>query len=107
MSRKSARRNQAWQRKHVEPWPIVLAAGGVLLIGLVAFAVWQAAGGDAGPSVPLEVSGAPRLKVDKDKVDLGNVRLGQTVEVTFTVANVGDRQLRFTETPYIEVVEGC
>ena len=49
----------------------------------------------------------PPLKVDKDEVDLGNVKLGQTVEVTFNVANVGDKQLRFAEAPYVELVEGC
>jgi hypothetical protein len=76
-------------------------------VGLVAFAVWQAAGGNVAPKVSVEVKGAPSLKADKEKVDLGTVRLGQTVEVTFNVANVGDKQLRFTETPYVEVVEGC
>jgi hypothetical protein len=45
--------------------------------------------------------------VDKEQVDLGNIPLGQTVEVTFNVANVGDQQLRFTEAPYVELVEGC
>ncbi len=55
----------------------------------------------------VEVSGAPTLKVDKEKVDFGNVALGQTVEVKFEVSNVGDQPLLFKETPYVEVVEGC
>jgi hypothetical protein len=54
-----------------------------------------------------EVTGAPKLKVDKSDVDLGDVQLGQTVEVAFELTNAGDRQLRFTDVPYVEVVEGC
>lgn len=105
MSRKSKR--EELRRRHAgNRWPLALIVGGALLVGLVAFAVWQALPG-GGPKVPVEVSGAPSLKVDKESIDLGNVPLGQTVEVTFNVANVGDRQLRFTEAPYVEIVEGC
>jgi hypothetical protein len=88
-------------------WLLALIGDGALLVGLVVFAVWQAVGGNSAPKVPVEVKSAPSLKADKEKVDLGNVRLGQTVEVTFNIANVGDRQLRFIETPYVEVIEGC
>jgi hypothetical protein len=45
--------------------------------------------------------------VDREQVDLGNVQLGQTAEVSFRVTNVGDQPLRFSEVPYIEVLEGC
>ncbi len=91
----------------INPWPLAMIAGGLVLIGLVVYAAWQAGSPGAGPTVPVEVEGAPSLKVDKDEVDLGDVRLGQTVEVEFTVYNVGDRQLRFVEKPYVELVEGC
>ena len=63
--------------------------------------------GAATPKVTPEVTGAPKLKVDKSDVDLGTVQLGQTVEVAFELTNIGDRQLRFTDVPYVEVVEGC
>ena len=109
MSNKKTRR-EALRHRHAAapfPWPLALVAGGILLIvGVVAFAVWQATGSTT-PKVPVEVTGAPKLKLDKEQVDLGTVRLGQTVEVTFNVANTGDKQLRFTEPPYVEVVEGC
>jgi hypothetical protein len=58
-------------------------------------------------SVPVDVNGAPSIKADKDKVDLGNQKLGSTVDVSFTVSNTGDQPLRFTKQPYIEVKEGC
>ena len=105
MSNKS-KREEPRQRRAANPWPYVLIAGGVLLIGIVVYAVWQAVNPGT-PKVPVEVKGAPSLKVDQEQVDLGNIPLGQTVEVTFNVANVGDQQLRFTEAPYVELVEGC
>jgi len=54
-----------------------------------------------------EVSGAPRLSADKEKVDLGTLALGQTVEVKFEVTNTGDKPLNFTDAPYVQVVKGC
>jgi hypothetical protein len=44
---------------------------------------------------------------DREEVDVGDVPLGQTVEVSFEIANTGDKPLRFIEAPYVEVVEGC
>lgn len=54
-----------------------------------------------------EVTGSPSLKADKKKVDLGDVKLGQTVQVSFEISNVGDQPLKFSKAPYIEVKEGC
>jgi hypothetical protein len=83
--------------------PILLAAAGLVLL-LVAFLAWR---GLNPPKAEIQVSGRPSLQVDKERVDLGDVRLGQTVEVSFEVSNVGDQTLHFNEEPYIEVVEGC
>jgi cbb3-type cytochrome oxidase subunit 3 len=87
-----------------ERWPaILLLAGGLLLIAGVFFAFRKPSQSKAA----VEVTGMPSLKVNQDKVDLGNVKLGQTVDVKFTITNVGDKTLRFSKTPYVEVVEGC
>jgi hypothetical protein len=88
-------------KKH--PWPVLLLVGGLLLVmgAILAF------NKSPQPTVPIEVNGAPSLKVDQEKVDLGNVKLGQTVQVKFTLTNVGDQNLRFSTAPYVEVVEGC
>ncbi len=64
-------------------------------------------GKQAGSKAQVEVKGSPSLKVDKDNVDLGDEKLGNTVAVTFQVTNIGDQPLRFSEQPYVEVVEGC
>jgi hypothetical protein len=91
------------QPRKSQPWPaILLIAGGLLIVGAI-FTFRK----PSQPAAAIEVTGAPSLKVNQDKVDLGNVRLGQTVDVKFQLTNVGDQTLRFSEVPYVEVVEGC
>ncbi len=80
-----------------------IAAG----VALIAFVVLQAASNNSTPPPAPLVTGGPALQVDKENVDFGNVALGQTVEAKFEVTNVGDQPLRFTQKPYVEVVEGC
>jgi hypothetical protein len=86
------------------PWHRILIAPIFILLGLVAVLLWR---DQNRPAAALEVAGRPSLKANQETVDLGDVRLGQTVEASFELANVGDQSLRFSESPYIEVVEGC
>jgi hypothetical protein len=98
----SKRRKRRRQRNR---WiPILLGLGGLVLLVLAALAL-RGNGDETGAAIV--VTGAPSIKVDKEQVDLGDVKLDQPVEVTFQVTNVGDQPLRFEEQPYIEVVEGC
>ncbi len=91
-------------RKRQSFWPLVLLISGGLLLVIVAV---NALNKPSQPKAAVEVKGSPSLKVDKEKVDLGNIKLGQTVEVKFQVMNVGDQTLRFSKAPYVEVAEGC
>lgn len=79
-----------------------LLLAGALVLGTAALLAWRGS-----PLASTTTGGAPRLKVDKEKVDLGDVRLGQTVSVAFELTNTGGAPLRFREAPYVEVVEGC
>jgi hypothetical protein len=79
-------------------------AGGILLVILAASSFL---GREGSNRAPIEVSGQPRLKVDRTGLDLGDVPLGTTVEASFVLTNVGDQPLRLTRAPYIEVLEGC
>lgn len=86
------------------PWATISIVGGLIVLGLTAFLFWR---GQSQPAAAIEITGRPSLKVNQESIDLGNVRLGQTVEVSFELTNVGDQPLRFSEAPYVEVVEGC
>jgi HYDIN/CFA65/VesB-like, Ig-like domain len=97
-------RKQFRLRKQRKLWPLFISIGiGLMLI----FTAILAFNKPRQPAVDIEVKGSPGLKVDKEKVDLGDVKLGQSVKVSFRLTNVGDQTLRFTQTPYIEVLEGC
>ncbi len=101
MSKKPIQRKKSARRSFLIPG--ILLAGGAALLGLAAFALF---GGGREEFVP-EVVGAAALRADRQEVNLGDVRLGQPVRVTFELTNVGDQQLRFVEAPYVEVAEGC
>jgi len=79
----------------------LLVVGGGVLVLLAALAAL------GGRKAAVEVTGQPRLKVDRETVDLGDVPLGRTVEAAFDLTNVGDQPLRLTRPPTIEVIEGC
>lgn len=106
MSHKISKRQMLRQKQaRKTSMPFLLSFfGGVVLVGIILYAFF---GNAPAPKAAIEVNGAPRLKVDKEKVELGDRTLGSEVEVSLEVTNVGDQPLRFAETPYVEVVEGC
>jgi hypothetical protein len=103
---KSKNRSKSTTFKDVLPKPLLLVVAGMVLVAGALFAV-RKSGQSTGAQFPVEVKGSPSLKVDQDRVDLGDVPLGKTVSVSFQLSNVGNQTLRFSETPYVEVVEGC
>ena len=82
--------------------PLFLIIGGavVLIIALI-FAFQQ-------PQPTTDTpGGTPKLRADKELVDLGDIALGSTTKVTFQLSNTGDSTVRFIKEPYVEVKEGC
>jgi hypothetical protein len=77
---------------------VALILGGILLVATALFFV-LGGGNDGG--------GTPRLVVDQEKIDYGDVHFGVSKTFTFKVTNTGDGLLRFKEKPYIQVLEGC
>lgn len=94
--KKRLRQSQSWL-------PILVAFGGLLLVILAFLALRY----KPTPGADIEVTGAPSLKVDQEKIDLGDMKFNQPAQVSFQLTNVGDQTLRFTKDPFIEVVEGC
>ncbi len=103
---RSKRRKKQGGLSNILPTPLLVILAGFVLVAGALFALWKS-GQPATPKVPIEVNGSPSLKVDRELVDLGDVPLNKTVSVSFQLANVGDKTLRITNKPFIEVVEGC
>lgn len=83
--------------------PFLLVLGGiVILIGALFFAFRK----PAAPVIPA-VTGKPSLKVDKQKIDLGDMKLGGFAFASFQLTNVGDQVLQISQAPTIQVIEGC
>lgn len=98
------RHNRYTKKPKQKPaWPVVLlvVAGSLLILSGVF------ASGQPGRLLEMFNNGAPSLSVDKEKVDLGDVKLGKTVQVSFQITNSGDKPLRFEKDPYVEIKDGC
>jgi flagellar basal body-associated protein FliL len=110
MSRK--RRNgysraYAPKKKSISPVLIVI---GLLIFGVVLAIVLfsNRSGESAGNSgATAQVTGAPRVSVVQDTIDLGTIKFDTTVQSVFKVRNVGDRNLMVLGEPRVELVEGC
>lgn len=105
MNKKKTRRKVKTRKKKTLSVTWMIALGGALLLfGSIALIRIK---NTKEPYVP-EVNGAPSLKFEKDKVDLGDVHLGDTVRAAFELTNIGDETLYLDQQlTFVEVVEGC
>lgn len=101
-SRRGVAKSRQVQRQQ-NKLPLMMALAGAAILLIAVFLAFQ----KKPTSFTPEVIGSPSLKADKERVDLGNVKLGQMVQVSFEIKNVGDQPLKFSRAPYIEVKEGC
>ena len=86
------------QQKKLSTPLIGLIIGGILLVAAALFFVFSG-GGDGG--------GTPKMVVDQEKIDYGDVHFGVNKTFAIKVTNTGDGVLRFKEKPYIQILEGC
>jgi hypothetical protein len=86
-------------------WWLVTLSVGAIILGGVAVGVRTGSRG-AGPPAT-DGPGYPRLQVDRDRVDLGRVPLGEWVEAHFLLTNAGDARWQLTAEPYVRAVAGC
>ncbi|MBC8507355.1 MAG: hypothetical protein ISR58_04070 [Anaerolineales bacterium] len=101
-ARMQERRKEERQRNTL----VIVIVGGLLLITagfMIAKNVW---GNRADPSL-VEVSGQPSLMVDQELIDFGDVKLNTNLTFDLVLTNVGDQILEISESPYVEVKEGC
>ena len=100
MSRRNKPRLHGERRSLALP---VIIMGAVLILAAALLFLRQGKGGGGGVSE----SGSPQITVDQQKVDYGYVKFGETRSIKLTVTNTGKGVLRFTKSPYVEVLEGC
>ena len=77
-------------------WVVVSA---VLVVGIVA-GWWMWGGPDAWGD-------RPRLIVDREIVDLGDLPFGAPARAVFTLTNAGPGALKLAGVPRVEAVKGC
>jgi hypothetical protein len=112
MSNKSQRRRNAKRSNRRRDRTPILVVGGILVLvvaGLL-FAISQSTAGQSTvslPAVPVTVSGSPRLQVDRDLIDFGQVPVGKMVKASFVLGNSGDQALTISHPPVPRVLEGC
>lgn len=102
MSKGLRKKREQRKKKQRMVWAISL---GVLLVASAVFILMR----NANRIYPdlVEVQGRPAVKVDQEVIDYGYVRLNTNLTFDIKVTNVGDKTLQFSETPYVEVLEGC
>jgi cell division septal protein FtsQ len=106
MNNIKAKRQERQRKKRQRNILIAVLAGGLLLITSGIFIAINMRENKADPAL-IEVSGQPSLKVDQELIDYGDVKLNTNLTFALQLTNVGDQPLRISETPYVEVLEGC
>ncbi len=89
-----------------------LAVGGLVLVVVGLFFVRQSLAGPAGaasgaPSAAIQVTGKPKLAVDRASIDFGRVPLNQPVKAVFKLTNLGDKPLTLAGVPTVQALKGC
>ena len=102
MSKKLRKKRQQRKKRQKTIWMI---SAGVLLIASAVFVFVQNAS-RINPEL-IEVQGRPVVKVDQELIDYGYKKWNTNLAFEIKVTNVGDQTLRFSEKPYVEVLEGC
>ena len=98
MANKKSNKKYKKQKQSTQfPWLFLVLGGGLLLFAVILFA--NRSGGDGG--------GTASISIDQNKIDYGYVRFGENRQFALNVTNTGDGRLKFSEKPYIEVLEGC
>ncbi len=74
------------------------ALGAIVLIVIATGTLWW---------FPAASGGRPRLVLDRDEVDLGDLAFAAPARVVFTLTNAGGAPLRIAEGVRVTAVKGC
>jgi hypothetical protein len=111
-----SKQNRKNAQSHRSPWPMILVVGGVLLvagvIGVSLLGGSRPTNESTGPGAPVlsitNIDRSPEAQVDGLKVDFGDMQLGTALaSLKLILKNTGEKNLQFTEAPYIQLADGC
>lgn len=86
--------------------PVTILTVGVLLVAAVI--LFSVLGNkEKNNTITTNTGASPRISVDQEQVDFGDVKFNKMVTASFKVTNNGGQPLKFTKQPYIELIEGC
>ncbi|MBI2217710.1 MAG: hypothetical protein HYU51_10465 [Candidatus Rokubacteria bacterium] len=99
MGHKGKRRRNGLQPTR-SPWRsrALAALAVVVLVAGGAWWLWP---------TPEAEGGTPRLVVDRETVDLGNLAFETPTRASFTITNAGDGTLKISDVPRVKALEGC
>ena len=83
---------------------LLIALGGLLLVS-AAFLLSPRQ--KSVPNSASDEAGSPRLAVDREQIDFGDVPVDHIMTASFELTNTGNSTLRFTEEPYVQLKAGC
>ena len=102
MSKKLRKQRQQKKQKQNLIW--MIGAGVLLVLSVVLPLIKNAS--RINPEL-VEVEGRPAIQVDQEVIDYGYKKWNTNLTFDVKVTNVGDQTLKFNDTPYVEVLEGC
>lgn len=108
MKRKHPQRQQRnGAARHQQNLLPMALAGGILLLIVAGLLILLRQPDNKQAEVPITASGSPKLVIDQEQIDFGDVPLNKMVKASFTLSNSGDQPLIISNSPVAEVVEGC
>ncbi|MDE3091175.1 MAG: hypothetical protein KGJ80_17535 [Chloroflexota bacterium] len=102
VAERERRRQQEERNKNLKiAIPVVVGIVAVLAVGYSFFM-------QATPARPVNTAVVgPHLQVDRDQIDLGKQRLGNTVRALFNLKNTGDSTLKLNVPRTVTLLQGC
>ena len=88
-------------------WPLLLVGLATLIIIIGVALLWSRSSRAPTAGTSVEVTGQPKLVLDRQVIDFGKVQVDQPVKAVFTLTNAGDKPLQILNEPVVEVREGC
>jgi hypothetical protein len=107
MAKRRGKSRGSTRAKSAQRWPRFLVPGVLVVAVLVGLGTWLFLIRSSPQVAAGEYKGGPRLAVDRDLMDFGNVRFEKFVTARFNLRNVEDQPLRLAVDPRVEAVEGC